>query len=145
VHNIICHGTRNGAEQKFFNNIYPDAYIIGTEISSTAINYPNTVQHDFSNPRSEWLGVFDIVYSNSFDHSIVPEQTLNTWKDQLNEGGRLYLEFSERQSVGSNTDPILCTKEEVQELMEKVGFKIVHKITDICSHGGLVFVGEKND
>jgi hypothetical protein len=91
--NIICHGTRSGEEQQFFLKQFPQAYVIGTEISPTASNYPNTTQWDFAEPKDEWLNKFDIVYSNSFDHSFDPHKTIDCWKDQLNENGALYVEW----------------------------------------------------
>jgi len=91
--NIICHGTRSGEEQKYFLKQYPEAEVIGTEISPTATNYPNTVQWDFAEENKEWLNKFDIVYSNSFDHSFDPHKTIECWKNQLSENGALYVEW----------------------------------------------------
>ena len=72
--NILCHGTRRGAEQKYFKHVYPNAEIIGSEIGIS--DWPMTVQHDFAVPKKEWVGYFDIVYSNSFDHSFDPANSL---------------------------------------------------------------------
>jgi hypothetical protein len=74
---ILCHGTRNAAEQKYFKDFYPDAEVLGTEISPTANNFPLTVQWDFNQVNEEWIGEYDIVYSNAFDHSCDPKQTLS--------------------------------------------------------------------
>lgn len=143
--NIICHGTRNGAEQKFFQKFFPEAYIIGTEISDTANNFPMTIQHDFTLEKSEWIEKFDIVYSNAFDHSIDPEQTLITWKNQLVPTGRLYLEYAEAQSTCNEADPLDATKREVYELLCK-HVNVIGEITDSVKHAGVVFVCElKND
>lgn len=145
AHNILCHGTRNGAEQKFFQKFFPAAYILGTEISDTANNFPMTVQHDFTIENSEWIGKFDIVYSNAFDHSIDPEQTLITWKNQLVPTGRLYLEYAETQSICDEADPLDASKREIYELLLK-HMKVVGEITDSVKHGGVVFICElKND
>ena len=62
---IICHGTRNAAEQRYLKEYYPTAEIIGTEISDTADQFEMTVQHDFHEQKDEWVGKFDILYSNS--------------------------------------------------------------------------------
>ena len=91
---IICHGTRNGKEQKWFKREFPEAYIIGTEISYTAKHFTMTIQHDFSEPKKQWIGKADIVYSNSFDHSFDPDKTIQTWRDQLKPDiGKIYLVF----------------------------------------------------
>jgi hypothetical protein len=140
--NIIAHGTRNGAEQKFFKKFYPEAFVIGSEISDTAKNYPMTVQQDFSIIRPEWVDKFDILYSNSFDHTILPIGTLQVWKDQLNSSGRMYLEYAESQSIGDASDPLEATKDEVQLAIKTAGFKVVH-IEPGMKHGGVLFVCEK--
>ena len=136
---ILCHGTRNGTEQKFFKDNFPDAYVIGTEISDTALNFPMTVMHDFSIEKPEWIGVFDIIYSNSFDHSYDPEKTIVTWKNQLNDTGRLYLEYAETQSIGNDADPLDATEKEVEGLIEK--YMIIYgKIKEDVKHNGIVFI-----
>ncbi len=91
ISSVLCHGTRNAREQEYFKNLLPFAEIIGTEISYTAAEFPMTEQHDFHEPQDKWLNKFDIVYSNSFDHSYDPEKCINTWKDQLSSNGSLYI------------------------------------------------------
>jgi len=143
ANNILCHGTRNGAEQKFFEKHFPNAYIIGTEISDTADQFPMTIQHDFTLPKDEWIGKFDIVYSNSIDHSINPRQTILTWKDQLSNDGHLYLEYSEGQSVCQASDPLSATNNEIRDLIAKAGLTIVNELEG-KKRKDLVFVCEKN-
>ncbi len=55
---IICHGTRNAAEQKLFYKYYPNSTILGTEISDTALNLPMTIHHDLhaAVKRCRWGG-----------------------------------------------------------------------------------------
>ena len=124
--NILCHGTRGGQEQKHFLAAYPDAYVIGTEISSTAKGIPMTEHWDFSLVKDEWVGKFDIIYSNAFDHSITPEETFNTWIDQLNEGGSLVLEMHIAGPGWEPTpmDPLSYNRKDVVELVEKLGYRI---------------------
>jgi len=136
---IICHGTRSGAEQKYFKECFPDAYVIGTEISETASEFPMTVQHDFTKPEEDWVGQFDIVYSNSFDHSIKPLDTLETWRDQLTTNGRLYLEYAEKRSVCKRADPLMATEVEVRKLIAKAGLQTVKEFRS-GKNDGLVFV-----
>jgi len=121
---IICHGTRNGAEQQMFRDNFPDAEILGTEISETATKFPMTVQHDFMESNDAWIGKFDIVYSNSFDHSIRPKSTLQVWKDQLTPFGIMYIEYSSAQSVCTEWDPLDATDEEVIKMIEDTGFQV---------------------
>jgi len=144
ANNILCHGTRNGAELKFFKERFPNAYVVGTEISDTATQFPMTVQHDFTIPKEEWLGKFDIVYSNSFDHTINPEKTINTWANQLSPTGTLYLEYSEEQSEGSYGDPLDATAKEIEVMILK-HFNIVGKITKGIQRNGVIFICERKN
>lgn len=122
---ILCHGTRNGAEQKYFKNFYPNAEIIGTEISHTATNFEMTVQHDFHDQKEEWIDKFDIVYSNSFDHSYDPEKSLSTWRDQIKYDGTLYLEIMLGiDNVSKKSDPLEITEDELEELINLLNMKV---------------------
>jgi len=140
--NIICHGTRNGAEQAFFKKYYHEAYVIGTEISDTASSFPMTVEWDFANQKDEWVGKFDIVYSNAFDHSFDPIKTLNTWKDQLSDNGVLVIEYSQRQSIMSAMDPVEATNEEFIDMLSKTGMKVTNRWPG-KAHGHEIFAIEK--
>ena len=121
---ILCHGTRNAAEQKIFKKFYPEAKIMGTEISETASQFPNTINHDFHEELPQYVGKCDIVYSNSFDHSYDPEKCMKTWVGQVKEGGHLFLELMigyENRSKAS--DPLEISRQEVINLAEKQGMK----------------------
>ena len=100
--NGICHGTRNGFEQKIFLKLIKNSKIIGTEISDTASKYENTVQHDFHNEKKEWISFFDFVYSNSLDQSYDPELAISRWLDQLKINGYLILEHSEQSGIAGS-------------------------------------------
>ena len=140
---IICHGTRNGGEMKLFLKRFPNAYIIGTEISDNAYQFEHTVQHDFTIPKEEWIGKADLVYSNSFDHTIDPEKTIQTWRDQLNYTGTMYLEYNQGQSIGNESDPLDATIEEVEKLIIDNGLNILRKF--IGSQGSDVLVCERKN
>lgn len=116
---ILCHGTRGGWEQKYFKDNFPDAEILGTEISDTASKYDMTIQHDFSLPLEDWIGQADIVYSNSIDHSINIHKTLQTWRDQLSENGVMYLEVGDQVWFGepSESDPLSISEEQFNEVL----------------------------
>lgn len=95
---IICHGTRNGFEQRIFSNFF-HCEVIGTEISPTATQFPMTVQADFHEARTEWAGKADLVYSNSLDHSYDPAKALRAWAESVRDGGVIVLEKA------SDSDP----------------------------------------
>ena len=89
----ICHGTRNGFEQRFIST-HAGHDVIGTEISDTASQFESTVQWDFHDVAEEWVSKFDFVYSNSLDHAWNPRLALETWLGQLNGTGVLALEYT---------------------------------------------------
>jgi hypothetical protein len=88
---VLCHGTRNGFEQRIFKEEFA-CEIVGTEISSTATQFPMTVQADFHETREEWLGKADIVYSNSLDHAYDPAKALRAWAASVRDRGFIVLE-----------------------------------------------------
>ena len=130
---IICHGTRNAKEQQYLQEIYGDIEIIGTEISETATQFDMTIQHDFHEQKEEWVDHFDILYSNSFDHSYDPWKCIKTWGEQLKTGGWAFLEMSSHPEVNrsKSTDPLQI--ESVNEVM------------DLLTHGRLEYTDEFNN
>ena len=127
AHNILCHGTRSGKEQVYFKQYYKSADVIGTEISHTAEKYKMTIQHDFHEVKNDWINKFDIIYSNSFDHSYDPVKCLNTWKDQLSPNGSLYLEhcYSPKYNRSRWSDPLEISKEELLDLFKEIGLEVI--------------------
>ncbi|HSY08592.1 MAG TPA: methyltransferase domain-containing protein [Steroidobacteraceae bacterium] len=95
---ILCHGTRNGFEQKVFNAFF-QCEVIGTEISPTASQFPMTVMADFHEPKPEWGERADIVYSNSLDHAYDPGKALRAWAQAVKNGGVIVIEKA------SDSDP----------------------------------------
>src|SRR5262249_31734586 len=89
----ICHGTRRGVEQAWFRK-HLNCEVIGTEISETASQFPNTIQWDFHEVKPEWRDAVDFIYSNSFDHSYDPEKCLNAWMSCVRPGGLCFIEHS---------------------------------------------------
>jgi trans-aconitate methyltransferase len=120
---IICHGTRNAKEQQYFIKYYPNADVIGTEISHTADQFPMTVQHDFHIQRDDWVGQADIVYSNAFDHSYDPQQAFKTWSTQVKPDGVLCVELMTGNDNRSKiTDPLKIELNEFLELAISFGW-----------------------
>ena len=98
----LCHGSRNGFEQKCFINEIPNAEVIGTDISETANDYENSIVHDFHDEKKEWIENFDFVYSNSLDQSYDPEKALNTWINQVKKDRYVIIEHSDQHGVISS-------------------------------------------
>jgi len=153
---ILCHGTRRGLEQQYFIDAFSSLgsapTVIGTEISHTAKDYPNTIQWDFHEVKTEWVGSTDVVYSNSFDHSYKPTECLDTWMSCLSENGVCVLEYSEVCDTKSgSTDPFGATLDEYKEFISQ-NYNIIEILTNVglddegLSHRGLrhyIIIGNK--
>ena len=100
----ICHGTRNGAEQRWFRQ-YLNCDVIGTEISDNAEEFSDTIQWDFHETKPEWISAVDFIYSNAFDHSYDPERCLNSWMSCLRNGGICIIEHTPSHVHASEIDP----------------------------------------
>lgn len=132
---VLCHGTRNGKEQQYFRNQLMEKYypfVLGTEISPTADQFRDTIQWDFHEQKKEWVGRFDIVYSNALDHSHSPKECVQTWLDQLNEDGLLFVEWSKDNLKSNAVNPFSGTPEEWEAM-----FPVVDKIS---GEGTVIFV-----
>jgi hypothetical protein len=119
----LCHGTRRGAEQQWFHlHLAGQPHVIGTEISDTAHQFPNTIQWDFHDENPEWRGRADFVYSNSWDHAFAPRKAFQAWFDALKRGGVLVLDHSKRQGprTANELDPFGITFEGLQELLTDI-------------------------
>jgi hypothetical protein len=103
----LCHGSRNGFEQKFLNATCPKINAIGTDISETAAEFDHTIQWDFHDINPNWVAGFDFIYSNSLDQSWNPMLALTTWLNQVKTGGVVIIEHTESHGPlgASEMDP----------------------------------------
>jgi hypothetical protein len=125
----LCHGTRQGREQAWFSaHLAGNPQVLGTEISDTATQFPNTVQWDFHDPNPDWLGRADFVYSNSWDHAFDPVRAFSAWVDSLRPGGWLLLDHSRGQMPDSANalDPFGVTYEKLVAMLEAQFLGIAH-------------------
>jgi SAM-dependent methyltransferase len=102
----LCHGARNGFEVAWLGKRLR-AKVIGTDISETAADFPGMVVQDFHEPRDEWVGAWDFIYTNSLDQAFDPRKALDTWADQLAPNGCIYIEHTMAHSAAgaSHIDP----------------------------------------
>jgi len=115
----ICHGTRRGNEQKWFNEVL-GIDVLGTEISKTATSFPNTIQWDFHEVKEEWLNDVDFIYSNSLDHSYDPVKCLDSWMSCIKyKQGICILEWGNghNESSANSLDPFGASIEELKSLI----------------------------
>lgn len=95
----ICHGSRNGFEQEFFNNKINNSKVIGTDISETANKFKNSTVWDFHEINQDWVDNFNFIYSNSLDQSYDPQKALTVWLQQIKKDGFVIIEHSEQHGV----------------------------------------------
>ena len=95
----ICHGSRNGFEQKCLHKEIVNSEVWGTDISETATNFENSIVHDFHDEKVEWVNNFDFVYSNSLDQSYDPKKALEVWLNQVKKNGFIIIEHSDQHAV----------------------------------------------
>lgn len=137
----ICHGTRRGCEQEFFKK-YLNIEVIGTEISKTATQFPNTIQWDFHAVKKEWINNVDFIFSNSFDHSYDPELALTNWLSCLKKNGLCFIVHNRNDLKATELDPFGADKYEYVELIRKIG--ILHGVI-FRGRGRRAFVIKRKD
>ncbi len=116
----LCHGTRRGLEQAWFKaHLSNDPTVIGTEISDTASQFPDTVQFDFHDDNPDWHDKANFVYSNSWDHAFDPEKAFGNWVKSLKPGGVLLLDYTKGQSpdAANALDPFGATLQALQDML----------------------------
>jgi len=126
----LCHGTRRGLEQQSFAKHIPGCKVLGTEISDTADQFPHTIQWDFHDVKPEWVGKFDFVYSNSWDHSYDPVKLFSAWMSELRPGGICLLEHTRSQWRVSESDPLGMTVKQLTMLLKNLGYNVIEIIKD---------------
>ena len=129
---ILCHGTRNGAEQKFFRGFFPDARIVGTEISDTATQFPDTIQWDFHEVKPEWVDSVDLIYSNSWDHSYDPKVLFAAWSRCISPKGLMVIEHTNGHLPDKRAvlDPFGATVKGLVRVVEENSRLKLHRVVD---------------
>jgi len=92
VTRAICHGARCGTEVLLLRERFPGAEVLGTDVF--AKNPELVMEWDFNKTKPEWNKAFDLVYSNTLDHSQTPKECLATWMSQLKPDGLLFLQWT---------------------------------------------------
>lgn len=123
----ICHGARAGLEADEIVKHFPAADVFGTDLfpySGKSDRHPGeskVVEWDFSERRSEWIGAFDLIYSNSLDHARDPEGTVAVWMEQLKPGGHLCVQWTASDVKACSGDCFGATLWEYVQLMNSHG------------------------
>lgn len=125
----LCHGTRNGTENAFFQQ-HLQCPVIGTDISHSANEFPGMIEWDFHHVKPEWLDNVDFIYSNATDHSHSLEYCIYQWIRCLKPNGLIFIEWDEDKLIAGNdaADCFGATFEEYREMFDRMGcFKdVIH-------------------
>jgi SAM-dependent methyltransferase len=123
--NICCMGIRGGdclkgnefGEFKDHKD-FKDAMVYGVDISPKVSEVKgDTFCLDFNNLPAEWKNKFDLIYSNSLDHSNDVEKTITEWHRVLEVGGYMLLALSTSPHVGG-TDIFPFNIKDVETLFD---------------------------
>ncbi len=131
VKTIVCHGCRSGLEVDVLQKLNPGVTVYGTDIYGQAYKYDRTYfrEMDFDIVPLEWIDYFDVVYSNSIDHSRNPVNTLLSWKIELRQNGICFVNFHWGRGVSREDCFHLDMnnwKDEISEISSQVEMKISH-------------------
>lgn len=118
VRDVLCHGARDGAEVACFRKLLPSAYVVGTDLIHES---DDVIKHDFHVQDRLWIGRFDLIYSNSLDHSHSPQLALMVWLDQLTAAGRLCVQWTPWHVAVAGGDCFGAALHEYVAVMNQVG------------------------
>jgi len=124
VRSVLCHGVRNGRELEWFAKHLSGApEMLGTDISDTATQFPHCIQWDFHDENPDWLGKWDLIYSNSWDHAFDPERAFAVWVRCLSPRGLLVLEHSRYHNPdkADALDPFGASIRGLRETLDRAG------------------------
>lgn len=93
----ICHGARTGKEVTWFKK-YFGCKVLGTDIHPSPDAKVKLITWDMHDIKYAWIGLFDFVYSNSWDHFYDPEYGLKNWGLSCKPGGLIILEHSRKHT-----------------------------------------------
>ena len=96
--------------------------VFGVEINPRA-KRQDTFIGSFDELPQNWEKKFEIIYSNSFDQSMKPEETANEWKRVLKPGGYIVFSFSYNKTP-TESDPVGGIK--LENVKDLFGGEIVY-------------------
>tara|TARA_Y100000034_G_scaffold132094_1_gene194271 strand:+ start:704 stop:1291 length:588 start_codon:yes stop_codon:yes gene_type:complete len=114
---MICLGTRNNWERDVFKFLLKKVKVYSLDIApASGADYIM----DFNSFPSNWKDKWDIIYSNSIDHSISADDCLKEWIRILKPGGLMYTDWEAQNSekkIPTAADCSIFTKESVIKVM----------------------------
>lgn len=126
---IMCHGARNGKEVDQFNrSTCSKTHAMGTDLFLKGHEW--VIEWDFSKVKEEWIGQFDIVYSNALDHARDPTACVQVWLEQLTENGVLAIQWDTNHIKARGGDCFGASLDEYVTLLNTLG-----NVTDLLYIG----------
>jgi SAM-dependent methyltransferase len=129
---ICCMGIRKGNEYESFKRIgnsilsFRNSTIYGVDINPDVASVGiNCYAHDFNNLPIDWTNKFDLIYSNSIDHSFDIQKTLDEWHRVLRDDRFMLLVLSSIHKV-SNSDIYDFDEEDCKELFDTKKFDVIN-------------------
>jgi SAM-dependent methyltransferase len=116
---MICLGTRNNWERDVFKSLLKKVEVYSLDIAP-ASNADYIM--DFNSFPSDWENKWDIIYSNSIDHSISPDDCFKEWVRILKPGGIMYTDWDTQNSekvTPTAADCSIFSKEAVEKAIEE--------------------------
>ena len=124
---MICMGSRNNWEKNCFKKYLKLDNIYDLDICPQS-NYDYT--YDFQKLPESFINKWDIIYTNSLDHSIDAENTLNHWYPFLKKDGILVIGYEVDFQTPAMTDCTTFTKDSMIKPVEKK-YSIIDNSTTI--------------
>ena len=116
---MICLGTRNNWERDVFKSLLKKVEVYSLDIApASGADYIM----DFNSFPSNWKDKWDIIYSNSIDHSMSPDDCFKEWVIILKPGVIMYTYWDTQNSekiTPTAADCSIFSKEAVEKAMEE--------------------------
>lgn len=130
---MICLGTRNNHERDTFAAVLSEVNVHSLDISPES---SADFIMDFTKFPKDWNCKYDLIYSNSIDHSYDSTSTFNEWIRVLKPGGILMLGMN-YGTVTSITDICAFTRESVTNyLVQRQDIVILKKVDSVLNTNG---------
>jgi len=122
IKTVVCQGVRNDNEVLCMKKLFPCSEVYGTDIRYENLNN-NIYCLDFSECPDEWYKKFDVLFSNSIDHSYIGDKILKEWIRITKK--YLVLQFSDSDPRPS--DPFsIDSKKDILDICNKFGLDVLY-------------------
>lgn len=123
---IGCMGIRSGAEYFEFKKYLPKSIVYGVDIADKVIGVgDNCYCYDFNYLPDGWVEKFDLLFSNSLDHSFKIEETLEEWRRVTKKGGFILIQFSRSPRKPTFVDRYSFDLEDIPALFPGDKYEVV--------------------